>query len=120
MAAPTILILPGWQDSGPKHWQSLWLKKYPTAVKVEQRDWMNSKKEEWVAGLDRCIRQHSGEEIVLVGHSLACATIAHWSKECFDESTTIRGGAARELERCCCVGLTKRNSRFCTHVTRTT
>lgn len=25
----SILILPGWQDSGPEHWQSLWLKKFP-------------------------------------------------------------------------------------------
>jgi uncharacterized protein len=76
---PTILILPGWQDSGPEHWQSLWLKKYPNAVKVEQRDWMTPKKEEWVTTLEEYINRY--ESVILVGHSLGCPTIAHWAKE---------------------------------------
>lgn len=75
----TILVLPGWQDSGPQHWQSLWLKKYPNAVKVEQKNWMHAKKEDWVAGLNNAIQKYKDNDVVLVGHSLACATIAHWS-----------------------------------------
>ncbi len=77
---PVILIHPGWQDSGPEHWQSLWLKKYPNAVKVEQKDWMFPRKDEWVSILNDAINQHLEEEIILVGHSLACATIAHWAQ----------------------------------------
>ena len=79
----TILVLPGWQDSGPKHWQSLWLKKYPNAVKVIQKDWLNCKKQEWVGTLDDYNEKYKDNDIVLVGHSLACATIAHWSSDFF-------------------------------------
>lgn len=86
--SPSILILPGWQDSGPEHWQSLWLKKYPNAVKVEQRDWMNPKKDDWVATLNEAIDRY--EEVILVGHSLACATFAHWAKE-NPEARKVRG-----------------------------
>lgn len=86
MQHSTILILPGWQDSGPQHWQSLWLKKYPNAVKVMQTDWMYPKKDEWVRGLNDAIAKHRGQDIVLVGHSLANATIAWWAKEYFSNT----------------------------------
>ena len=76
-----ILILPGWQDSGPKHWQGIWLKKYSNAVKVEQKDWFNCAKEDWIRGLNDCIEKYKGDEIVLVGHSLACVVIAFWAEE---------------------------------------
>lgn len=89
MNQPIILILPGWQDSGPEHWQSFWLKKYPNAIKVEQTDWMYPKKEEWVKTLNEYIEKH--KEIILVGHSLACATIAHWSQDYFSPSNKIKG-----------------------------
>ncbi len=88
-----ILILPGWQDSGPQHWQSLWLKKYPNAVKVIQTDWMNPKKEEWVKTLNEYIEKYKDKDIVLVGHSLACATFAFWSNEYFDKSSAKIKGA---------------------------
>lgn len=83
MSQFTILILPGWQDSGPKHWQSIWLKKYPNAVKVLQEDWMYPEKQAWVKTLNEHIEKHNDKGIILVGHSLACATIAHWSNEYF-------------------------------------
>ncbi len=73
----TILILPGWQDSGPEHWQGLWLKKYPNAVKVEQKDFMFPKKEDWVAALDEAISRY--DEVILVAHSLGCPLVAHWA-----------------------------------------
>lgn len=89
----TILILPGWQDSGPKHWQSLWLEKYPNAVKVMQKDWMNPNKQDWVDTLNNYIEKYKENDIVLVGHSLACATIAHWSNEFFSKTSAKISGA---------------------------
>jgi predicted alpha/beta hydrolase family esterase len=39
-AAPaTVLILPGWQNSGPDHWQSRWEALYGYQ-RVQQHDWM--------------------------------------------------------------------------------
>ena len=39
MHPASVLTLPGWQSSGPAHWQSRWeaLHGY---VRVEQHDWM--------------------------------------------------------------------------------
>ena len=39
------LIVPGLNNSGPKHWQSFWAKSLPNAVRVEQRSWDKPQKE---------------------------------------------------------------------------
>lgn len=88
-----ILILPGWQDSGPQHWQSIWLKKFPNAVKVSQKNWMYPEKQAWVKTLNEHIEKYPDKDIVLVGHSLACATIAYWSKEYFSKTSAKIKGA---------------------------
>lgn len=93
MTPPTILILPGWQDSGPQHWQSIWLRKFPNAVKVMQEDWMYPKKHAWVETLNTYIENYQERDIILVGHSLACATFAFWSNEYFSESSAHVKGA---------------------------
>ncbi|PYM48393.1 MAG: hypothetical protein DME16_11120, partial [Candidatus Rokuibacteriota bacterium] len=35
-----VLVLPGYGDSGPEHWQSLWEAEDPACRRVVQRDWM--------------------------------------------------------------------------------
>ncbi len=92
MNSKKILVLPGWQDSGEGHWQGIWLRKYPDAVKVMQRDFLYPEKSEWVSTLNEYIEKCS-EEIILVGHSLACATIAHWSNEYFPQTSAKIKGA---------------------------
>ena len=42
-----ILIVPGWQDSGPDHWQSRWERSLKTARRVIQDDWDNPCVEAW-------------------------------------------------------------------------
>ena len=34
-----LLIVPGWQGSGPDHWQSRWERSLSTARRVQQADW---------------------------------------------------------------------------------
>jgi predicted alpha/beta hydrolase family esterase len=34
-----ILIIPGYQNSGPDHWQSLWEDMLPDARRVEMPSW---------------------------------------------------------------------------------
>ena len=91
--SPIILILPGWGDSGPQHWQSLWLKKFPNAVKVEQKDWNFPKKDDWVATLNDFIEKYQDTEIILVGHSIGSPLIAFWAKEYFPHSKAKIKGA---------------------------
>ncbi|MEK7545107.1 MAG: alpha/beta hydrolase [Patescibacteria group bacterium] len=94
---PTLLILPGWGDSGPQHWQSLWLKKFPNAIKVEQKDWDFPKKNDWVKALnesiEKHIEKHQENEIILVGHSIGSPLIAFWAKEYFPHSKAKIKGA---------------------------
>jgi predicted alpha/beta hydrolase family esterase len=77
MSSP-VLILPGIGNSGPLHWQTLWEKSHPDFMRVQQRDWNNPVCDVWVAALEEAVKQ-AGPQVVLVAHSLACITIAHWA-----------------------------------------
>jgi predicted alpha/beta hydrolase family esterase len=88
----TILIVPGYADSSPKHWQGIWLEHFPNAVKVIQKDWIHVDQSQWVETLDAAIRL-AKQPILLVGHSLGCLTILYWviSKEGQQSIHKIRG-----------------------------
>jgi ParB family chromosome partitioning protein len=51
LLANDILLLPGWQNSGPSHWQSLWEQRHGDH-RVEQHDWMKPLRGDWVARLE--------------------------------------------------------------------
>lgn len=77
----TFLVVPGWQNSGPLHWQSLWQQKSRNWYRAEQEDWDNPVGPQWIEALDQTIRtlgQTRGNPIMLVAHSLGCLTVAHW------------------------------------------
>ena len=71
-----VLIVPGWGDSGPKHWQSLWEHANPAFRRVVQRDWQYPIRTEWVETLTRDISA-AGRPVVVVAHSLGCIAVAH-------------------------------------------
>ena len=73
-----ILIVPGFGNSGPDHWQSLWQSALPGCVRVEQRDWEAPIRAEWVETLDDAIGRQPAAP-VLVAHSLGCLAVAHWA-----------------------------------------
>jgi hypothetical protein len=73
---PRILIVPGWRDSGPGHWQSLWAERLPGAVRVTQDDWITPVRSAWVASISATIlAQHA--PVVVVAHSLGCIATTH-------------------------------------------
>lgn len=77
MNSVPVLILPGWQNSGPDHWQSLWETTHGY-VRVEQHDWQRPLRGDWIARLeDVLLQQH--EPAVLVAHSLGCLLVAAWA-----------------------------------------
>lgn len=80
MFKSTILIIPGLGNSGPAHWQSVWEKQYGF-IRVEQQDWETPVCADWTATLQQYANRYNPKDIILVGHSLACATIAYWVKE---------------------------------------
>ncbi len=105
MSRPQFLILPGWQNSGPAHWQSLWEAQLP-AQRVMQHDWMLPLRGDWITrledhvlsiqeqttqqwrGLDAQNASKIGDpdaamrpeaDVVLVAHSLGCHLVAAWA-----------------------------------------
>jgi uncharacterized protein len=74
----SFFTLPGYQNSGPLHWQSLWEQTYPGFTRIQQNDWDNPVCEEWVAAIETTVHQ-TGDDVVLVAHSLGCLALAHWA-----------------------------------------
>jgi predicted alpha/beta hydrolase family esterase len=77
MARSNVLILPGWQSSGPQHWQSRWEAQYGDH-RVEQHDWMRPLRGDWIARLEEIVLERPGS-FVLVAHSLGCLLVAAWA-----------------------------------------
>ena len=77
MKPQNVLLLPGWENSGPQHWQSLWEERHGY-LRVDQHDWMKPLRGDWVARLEEVILTRD-EPVVLVGHSLGCILTAAWA-----------------------------------------
>jgi uncharacterized protein len=117
---PTILLLPGWLNSGPGHWQSLWQQAYGY-TRVQQHDWQRPLRGDWCArleevvvnlsaqtsevtpslskdelpvhhfiGLEHDLAYKNGKNIVLVAHSLGCHLVAAWAAAS-PHTSAIRG-----------------------------
>ena len=73
---PTIIIVPGWKNSGVGHWQSLWAESIPNAVRVKQDSWTSPTREAWVEQIAKTILAQESDAI-LVAHSLGCIATAY-------------------------------------------
>ncbi|ARP88648.1 RBBP9/YdeN family alpha/beta hydrolase [Bordetella genomosp. 9] len=69
------IIVPGWRNSGPDHWQSLWERTLPHAVRVPQRDWENPDPQSWIGTLAACV-EAAPWPALLIAHSLGCIAAA--------------------------------------------
>jgi uncharacterized protein len=102
----TVLLLPGWQDSGPAHWQSIWQARHGY-TRVQQHDWQRPLRGDWCARLEEHVvnllalqkteltnqqilglpaysthpttNHPTDAGIVLVAHSLGCHLVAAWA-----------------------------------------
>jgi hypothetical protein len=74
---PSVLILPGWQGSGPGHWQMHWARMQGCTV-VAQNDWLHPLRGDWLARLDETVIDAPGP-VVLVAHSLGCILVSAWA-----------------------------------------
>lgn len=80
------LILPGYGNSGPGHWQSLWQNADSSMVRISGQNWDNATCEQWVLNLEATLKQ-LGPETIIVAHSLGCLQVAHWA---LSSSTLIK------------------------------
>ncbi|OWY38126.1 alpha/beta hydrolase [Xenophilus sp. AP218F] len=73
-----LLIQPGWNDSGPEHWQSHWQRALG-ARRVENRDWRQPRLLDWLQGLE-CALAACDKPALVVAHSLGCIAVAHYAQ----------------------------------------
>ncbi|MEM1378038.1 MAG: alpha/beta hydrolase [Pseudomonadota bacterium] len=71
-----ILIVPGFKNAGPGHWQSRWEQKMPNARRIEQKEWAKPVRDEWVEAIKSEIETTTGPT-VLIAHSLGVAAARH-------------------------------------------
>lgn len=64
-----ILIVPGYTNSGPDHWQSRWEAKLSTARRVEQAEWSKPVREDWTERVAQAVNA-ADKPVVIVAHSL--------------------------------------------------
>ena len=98
-AAPRILLLPGWENSGPGHWQTRWESVYGDH-RVEQHEWMRPLRGDWSIRLEEEVLASPGP-VVLAAHSLGCILVAAWASHSRN-THKVRGAllvAPGDLER---------------------
>ncbi len=72
-----VLLLPGWLNSGPEHWQSRWEALHGHR-RVEQDDWLWPRRGDWMARLDEVLLE-TPQPVLLIAHSLGCQLVAAWA-----------------------------------------
>lgn len=72
-----VRVLPGWQSSGPDHWQSRWEALWGFE-RVQQHDWMRPLRGDWLIQLEEAVLACT-QPVVLVAHSLGCIQVAAWA-----------------------------------------
>jgi hypothetical protein len=77
VTGPRVLLLPGWLDSDPAHWQSRWERRHGYQ-RVTQSDWLWPRRGDWMARLEEVLLE-SDAPAVLVAHSLGCHLVAAWA-----------------------------------------
>lgn len=90
--APRCLIVPGLDNSGPDHWQSLWEDRRSDCRRVDLGCWAEPDRRIWTERLDAALAMTDGP-VVLAGHSLGCLTIAWWALSAAPEKLGRVAGA---------------------------
>lgn len=76
---PLVLILPGLDNSGPGHWQTIWEQTRGDCQRVQFGLWDRPHRNTWVNKLNHAIRA-ADRPVVLAAHSLGCLAVAWWAR----------------------------------------
>lgn len=76
---PLVLTVPGFRNSGPGHWQTLWEDKRADCRRAELGMWDAPHRNTWVNKLNLAIRR-ADRPVVLAAHSLGCLAVAWWAE----------------------------------------
>ncbi|KJH66169.1 alpha/beta hydrolase [Chromobacterium violaceum] len=73
-----LIIQPGWNNSGPRHWQSHWQRRLG-ARRVDNADWARPQLDDWLDGLDAAL-ERCAKPALVIAHSLGCIAVAHYAQ----------------------------------------
>lgn len=76
---PLLLTVPGIDNSGPAHWQTLWEQELSDCHRAELGMWSRPHRNSWVTKLNAAIVA-ARRPVVLVAHSLGCHAVAWWNE----------------------------------------
>ena len=74
-------IIPGLGNSGPDHWQTHFEKSGENFQRVNQQEWDSPEASDWIKTLDNALSNYDLSQVILIGHSLGCVTIARWAAQ---------------------------------------
>jgi len=76
---PLVLLVPGLNNSGQGHWQTLWETQRRDTRRVELGLWAQPDRAVWVDRLNAAIAE-AERPVLLAAHSLGCLTVAWWAQ----------------------------------------
>lgn len=87
---PLVLTVPGLDNSGPDHWQSLWEQEHAGCFRVQLGQWDKPHRNSWVNQLSLAVRAVEGP-VLLAAHSLGCHAVAAWAQMDPDAAQLVSG-----------------------------
>lgn len=64
-----FVLVPGLNDSGPDHWQSIWHARFPNWKRISQSRWSTPDIDGWLSAINRTLDECT-RPAILIGHSL--------------------------------------------------
>lgn len=74
-------VIPRIGNSRPEHWQTHFEKSASNFTRINQIDWDSPSCYDWIENINTTISEYDLSTVVLIGHSLGCAAIAHWAQK---------------------------------------
>ena len=71
----------GLGNSGPEHWQTFFETSGNNFQRINQTEWDAPACNDWIETIDKTLSDYDLSSVILIGHSLGCATIAHWTEK---------------------------------------
>lgn len=75
---PIVLTVPGLDNSGPGHWQSIWETERSDTIRAELGMWDRPHRNSWVTKLNAAISR-ADRPVIIAAHSLGCLAVAWWA-----------------------------------------
>lgn len=76
--SPLCLTIPGLDNSGPGHWQTIWERERHDCLRVQLGMWSDPHRNVWISRIDQAVGAAQGP-VVLVAHSLGCHAVLWWA-----------------------------------------